>query len=59
MQDGGKIQAVEAGEWLRTNLRDIPEPKVSLSIEGDEVDTAAHRRVLEILFRPRAAGVAL
>ncbi|NEA51999.1 hypothetical protein [Streptomyces sp. SID10815] len=57
--DGGKIQAEEAGEWLRTNLRDAPDPKVNLSIEGDKVDSATHRRVLEILFRPRADGVAL
>jgi hypothetical protein len=59
MQDGEAIRADEAGEWLRENLKDKPEPKVTLSIEGDGVSPAAYRRVLEILFRPRADGAAL
>lgn len=59
MQDGEAVSAEEAGEWLRKNLKDKPDPKVTLTIEGEEVSPAAHRRVLEILFRPRSGGMAL
>ncbi|WNM31317.1 hypothetical protein RKE30_13335 [Streptomyces sp. Li-HN-5-11] len=51
MQDGNAIPADEAGEWLRTNLKDKPDPKVTFRDEAP--DPVAYRRVLEILFHPR------
>ncbi|MEV5959504.1 hypothetical protein AB0M11_38175 [Streptomyces sp. NPDC051987] len=54
MQDGNALPAEEAGEWLRSNLKDAPEPKVSITFTGEPVDATAYRRILEILFRPRA-----
>lgn len=45
------IRAQEAGEWLRKNLKDTPEPKVTLSWEADPSPSPAKRaRLLEILF---------
>ena len=52
MQDGAD-RADEAGEWLRENLKDVPEPKVTLTFREEGADPAAYRRILEILFRPR------
>lgn len=61
MQDGEArlVRAMEAGEQLRELVKDKPDPKVRLSIQGEEVDSAAYRRVLEILFRPRGGSAAL
>lgn len=52
MQDG-ESRADEAGEWLRKNLRDKPDPKVDITFRDEAPDLVAYRRVLEILFRPR------
>jgi hypothetical protein len=55
MQDGKAIQAEEAGQWLRENLADTPEPKISIRWDAaDEHDEDAYRRLLKLLFSPRA-----
>ena len=44
-------RAEEAGAWLRENLKDKPEPKVTLTWEQGPGFTPAQRaRLLEILF---------
>lgn len=54
MQDGSEIPADEAGRWLRENLKDAPEPKVSIAFRDEHPDPVAYRRILEILFSLRA-----
>ncbi|MFF9268645.1 hypothetical protein [Streptomyces rochei] len=50
MQDGTAIPAEEAGAWLRKN-----QPSVSLRwTEIDTPDEDAYRRLLKLLFSPRA-----
>lgn len=50
MQDGTAIPADEAGAWLRKN-----QPKVTIRWEAaDEHDEDAYRRLLKLLFSPRA-----
>jgi hypothetical protein len=50
MQDGEAIPADAAGAWLRTN-----KPEISIRWEtSDESDPDAYRRLLKILFSPRA-----
>lgn len=54
MQDGEAIRAEEAGEWLRKNLKDRPEPKITFVIRDDaQPNPVARQRLLEILFAPR------
>lgn len=53
MQDGA-ARGEQAGAWLREHFKDDPEPRVSITFEGDAMDSAAYRRLLEILFSPRA-----
>jgi hypothetical protein len=53
MQNGGDRTADgdAAGEWLRKNLKDKPDPKVSIEWETDDSPRPAQRaRLLEILF---------
>jgi hypothetical protein len=60
MQDGTSLPAEEAGQWLRENLRDTPEPKISMRWDvNDEHDEDAYRRLLKLLFGPRADSGAL
>ncbi|MBC9726612.1 hypothetical protein [Streptomyces sp. TRM68367] len=54
MQDGEAIPAEAAGEWLRKNLKDDPEPSPRIRIRDEAPDPVAYRRILEILFSPRA-----
>lgn len=50
MQDGTAIPADEAGAWLRKN-----QPEVTIRWEAaDEHDEDAYRRLLKLLFSPRA-----
>lgn len=58
MQDGKKLPAEQAGEWLRNHFKDDPEPKVTITFRDEEPDPVAYRRILEILFSPRADGPA-
>ena len=53
MQDG-EARGEQAGAWLRDRFKDDPQPRVSITFEGEAVDSAAYRRLLEILFSPRA-----
>jgi hypothetical protein len=53
MQDGNAIPADAAGEWLRENLKDTPEPKVSIEwTMRPERDDAGFARLLSALFTP-------
>ena len=53
MQDGAAIPADAAGEWLRKNLKDTPEPKISIEwSERTERDDAGFARLLGALFTP-------
>lgn len=54
MQDGKAIPADAAGEWLRERFADNPEAKVSIVWRDEKPDPVAYRRILEILFAPRA-----
>jgi hypothetical protein len=50
VQDGNAIPADEAGEWLRKN-----KPEISIRWKaGTEHDEDAYRRLLKLLFSPRA-----
>lgn len=50
MQDGNEIPAEEAGQWLRKNK---PEISIRWGV-SDEHDQDAYRRLLKLLFSPRA-----
>lgn len=55
MQDGKDIPAEEAGEWLKERFDGAPEPEITFVMrEGLQPDPAGRRRLLEILFGPRA-----
>ena len=50
MQDGERITADEAGAWLREH-----QPEVTIRWEAaGEHDEDAYRRLLKLLFSPRA-----
>ncbi|MEU5764928.1 hypothetical protein ABZ782_03275 [Streptomyces asoensis] len=50
MQDGDATRAEAAGEWLRTN-----KPEISIRWDAqEEHDEDAYRRLLKLLFSPRA-----
>ncbi|MFJ4623681.1 hypothetical protein [Streptomyces sp. NPDC088812] len=57
MQDGDATRAEEAGEWLRKNLKDKPEPKVDIRwTQRQEPDDAGFARFLAALFTPLPDG---
>jgi hypothetical protein len=50
MQDGEAVPAEAAGEWLRTKR-----PEISIRWDAaEEHDEDAYRRLLKLLFSPRA-----
>lgn len=51
MQDGTEIPADQAGRRLRAKE---PEARVIITFRNERPDAVAYRRILEILFRPRA-----
>ncbi|MFF4835123.1 hypothetical protein [Streptomyces sp. NPDC001315] len=52
MQDDGTIRAEEAGAWLRTR-----KPEISIRWDASEAaDEDAYRRLLKLLFSPRAGS---
>ncbi|MFC5799150.1 hypothetical protein [Streptomyces formicae] len=57
MQDGASISGNEASAWLREHFADKPERKVNITWRDEEpISDAAQRRILEILFTPRAGS---
>lgn len=50
MRDDRTAEGDAAGEWLRTNLKDKPDPKVSIEWELAPPRPAQRARLLEILF---------
>lgn len=54
MQDGS-IRGEEASAWLKAHVAGEPEASLSIAWRDEEpVSDAAQRRILEILFSPRA-----
>ncbi|MGA4942168.1 hypothetical protein [Streptomyces cinereoruber] len=54
MQDGS-IQGEEASAWLKAHFAGEAEPSIDLGWRDEEpVSSASRRRILEILFSPRA-----
>lgn len=54
MQDGAAIPGGEASGWLRERFGADPEPQISITWRDEKPDPVAYRRILEILFSPRA-----
>lgn len=54
MQDGASISGDDASAWLRERCKDEPETKVDISWRDQKPDPVAYRRLLELLFSPRA-----
>jgi hypothetical protein len=54
VQDGASISGEDASRWLREHFAGQAEPAVHITWRDEEPDPVAYRRVLEILFRPRA-----
>ncbi|MFE4370356.1 hypothetical protein ACFRMN_19340 [Streptomyces sp. NPDC056835] len=53
MQDGASA-GEDAGAWLREHFKGDPAPEISITWRDEEPDPVAYRRILEILFAPRA-----